>query len=127
MISAASRRVSRLSRRTFSAVRGGEGAVVALTGASGYIGSHIAELLVEGGYSVRAIVREHSSREAGVRQPSRPSSRGTRRGRTPRCCSCPSCSSRTRATQRLRSCARRASRRRQSGFEVNALPKQRSA
>ena len=61
MISAASRRVSRLSRRTFSAVRGGEGAVVALTGASGYIGSHIAELLVEGGYSVRAIVRDASN------------------------------------------------------------------
>ena len=61
MLGVSSRLVSRLPRRAFSAVRGGEGTVVALTGASGYIGSHIAALLVEDGYDVRAIVRDASN------------------------------------------------------------------
>ena len=36
------------------------GAVVAVTGANGFIGSHVCKKLLEDGYSVRAVVRDPS-------------------------------------------------------------------
>ena len=61
---AASTRLARASpRRTLAAlVSKPEETVVALTGSSGYIGSHIAEALLAANYTVHALVRDASNK-----------------------------------------------------------------
>ena len=45
------------------------GAVVAVTGANGFIGSHVCKKLLEDGYSVRAVVRDPSDAAKVVDMP----------------------------------------------------------